>query len=117
MGLKTRSTALIQGTPCVSSRGYSFVAVFMKLCQNLYLNEIRPSLKLAPGRSKSLSFGLILEKSCLQSRGHSFDLIFMKLCQNIHTTELWKGHRVCPVCMYVCVCVYVCMYVHFLSSL
>ena len=84
------SMALTLGTPCVSSRGYSFVA-FMKLCQNLYLHDIRPSLKLAPGRSKSLSLGLILEKSCLQSRGHSFDLIFMKLCQNSHTTELWKG--------------------------
>ena len=44
--LKTRSLRELLEKLCVHSRGHSFDPIFMKLCQNVYLNETRPELKI-----------------------------------------------------------------------
>ena len=43
---KTRSLREFLEKLCVNSRGHSFDPVFMKLCQNVYLNETSPELKI-----------------------------------------------------------------------
>ena len=40
IGLKTRSLGQFLQKPCVHSRGQSFDPIFMKLCQNVYIDKI-----------------------------------------------------------------------------
>ena len=42
---KTRSLGQFLEKECVHSRGHSFNPVFMKLCQNVYLNKAEAKIK------------------------------------------------------------------------
>ena len=86
VGSKTRSLGQILQKTCVPFRGQIFSPIIMKLCQNVFLDEISDEFKngsclvkkLGQVRSKTRSVGQILEKPCVCSRGHTFSPIIMK---------------------------------------
>ena len=57
--------------------------IFLKLAQDINIDNISVKFDHGWGGVKSRSQGQILEKSCLQSRCHIFGPIFPKLDQNI----------------------------------
>ena len=79
---KTRSEGQISSKPCSPAGGHSFALVFMKLYQNVCLDDIL-GLNMGHVRSKTRSLGQIFLKSCSPMGGHSFALVFMKLHQNV----------------------------------
>ena len=88
----TSETSIRQPFACVHSRGHIFDQIFMKLCQNVNLYEIRSGSKLGHVGSKTRSLGQILDKH----RGHSLEQKSMKLCQNVNShkakSSLKLGH-------------------------
>ena len=64
VGPKTRSLE----KPCVHSRGHIFSPILMKLCQNVFLDEISDKFANESVRSKTRSLDQILEKPCVHSR-------------------------------------------------
>ena len=85
---KTRSLGKILEKSCVRSRGHIFHLIFMKLCQNVCLDEISDKFQNGSCQSKTRSLTQILEKLCVCCRGHIFSPIFMKLCQNVCLDEI-----------------------------
>ena len=84
VGSKTMSLGQILEKPCAHSRGQIFIWIIMKLCQNVYLDEISNEFQNKSCQvKKTRSLGQILEKPCVRSRGHIFSLIIMKLGQYV----------------------------------
>ena len=65
VGSKSRSLGQIFEKILLALRGHSFDPIFLKLAQNVCLDDIRFSLKDGRGWSKSRSLGPIFEKSLL----------------------------------------------------
>ena len=84
VGSKIRSLGEILEKPSARSRGHIFSLIFMKLGQNVCLDEIS---KLGHVGSKTRSLGQMLGKPCLLSRGHIVGPIIMKPGQNVCLDE------------------------------
>ena len=83
MWSKSRSLGQILEKSCLHSRDHIFGNIFLKLGQNICLEDILVKFDHGWGGVKSRSLGQILEKSCLHSRGHIFYPICPKLAQNV----------------------------------
>ena len=53
VGSKTRSIGQMLEKPCVHSGGHIFSLIFMKLCQNIYLDEISDKVENGSCRVKN----------------------------------------------------------------
>ena len=60
----------------------------MKLCQNVYLDEISDKFEKGHVRLKARSLGQIIEKPCVCCRSHIFSPMIMKLCQKVCRDEI-----------------------------
>ena len=79
MESKSRSLGQILVKSCKYSSGHRFDSIFLRLSQNVCLENIQVNLKMVGQELKSRSQGQILVKSCQHSSGHSFEPIFLKL--------------------------------------
>ena len=79
VGLKSMSQCQIIEKP--SWREHSFSPIFMKLCQNVSLDEMKVRFETGSCWIKTRSN---LRTPCVHSRGHSFDQMVMKICQNVN---------------------------------
>jgi len=70
MGSKTRSLGQIIEKPCDRSRGHIFSPIFMKLGQNVCLDENLDEFEIGSHGVKTRSLGQIIKKPCEHSRGH-----------------------------------------------
>ena len=74
---KTRSLGQILGKPCLRCRGCTFSPIFMKLGQNVCLNDVSDKFRKGYVRSKTRPQTEILGKPCVCLE------ILMKLGQNV----------------------------------
>ena len=85
VGSKTRSFGQMLEKFCVHSRGHNFNPIFMKLGQNVFLDEISDRCE---NGSKTRSLCQILEKPCVCTRDQIFGLILMKFGQSVCLDEI-----------------------------
>ena len=100
MGSKSRSLGQILVKSCLHSLGHIFGSVFLRVAQNVCLEDISIRFDHGWDGVKSRTLGQIFVKSCLQSRGHNIDAIFFKLAQNVCLDNIlikvdhwWDGVR------------------------
>ena len=88
VGSKTRLLGQILEKPCVCSTNHILSRIFMKLDEDLCLDEISNELEKWSCCSKTRSLGQILEKPCVHCRGQIVSPIIIRLVQNVCLDEI-----------------------------
>ena len=70
------------------SRGHSFTSIFMKLHQNVCLDDILAKFKYGSCQIKIRSIVQIYPKPCSPSRDHTFAKIFINFDQNVSLGDI-----------------------------
>ena len=82
VGSRTMTLGQISSKLCVQYKNCSFASVFMKLHQNVCLDNVSVKFENGSCGSKSSSLVQISLNSPVHCRGQSFDPVFMQLHQN-----------------------------------